>query len=200
MAIKNHLKEIEIDYSALCDSIGAKKFNKEVKLVVQLLANVDSIKQEKYVMLVDEYIETYDETKSNAIVRMLRGGFIQPLFNGYVQYSKLCSTKNIKDGESVLQELDDRYGEIIASKKRIPTSCKAALAAYEKKRFEDEVTAKLSGVGVTDTGGMKLGEELARLKEELEEAGTKDLSAYTIDTKKYFKKQSDLYGSLSLLE
>ena len=46
IAIEKHLEEIEIDHSALCDLIGGKEFNKEVKLVTRLLANVDSIKQE----------------------------------------------------------------------------------------------------------------------------------------------------------
>ena len=43
--------------------IGAKQFNIEVKLVAKLLINADSsIKQEKDIMLVDEYMEIYDET------------------------------------------------------------------------------------------------------------------------------------------
>ena len=79
--------------------------------------------------------------------------------------------------------------------------CKRALIADENRRFEGEVTEKLTELGVCQLGSIKLGSKLALLKENL--VGTEnepDWCMYDIDIAKYFKVQCTGYNALNVLQ
>ena len=151
-------------------------------------------------------VGSFDETKSNAGIQRESVGYVLPLFDGYVKYTTVCASKNLNEGgfadlEFTARNIRDVYTTIRASKVRMATGCQKALLADEKKRFEREVTEKLTELRICELGSLKLGSKVALLKENLVgTANASDWCMYGIDIAKYFKIQSTEYDALDVLK
>ena len=133
-----------------------------------------------------------------------------PLFNGYIQYTKLCDTKHLIEGSFVQQEFQargilDQYIKIRTDKKRMSTLCSEALKKHERQMFDTEVNEELRRLGAIFNEGSRIQIRVDELKDKLKEENnnaeetTIDLSVYDIDKKKYMKQRSNEYNALSLL-
>ena len=67
-----------------------------------MLASSGVIKKEKDERKVNELMSSFEERKTNARITKVQSGIILPLFNRYVQYSKLCSLKNISKEQGIV--------------------------------------------------------------------------------------------------
>ena len=129
------------------------------------------------------------------------------MFNGYVQYTKLCNKKNLNAGGIVQKEFEARgllpkFLSIIASKMRLGTQCTEALRMHETQRFNTELNGDLTELGIDFNESMPVTTKVNILKVTLksrENVEGRDLSVYDIDRKKYLKKESNDYSALSLL-
>ena len=157
-------------------------------------------------------IGSFEENKSNAKTNMIRSGYILPVFNEYIQYTKLINVRHLKKGGNCIKHefearnIVEKFNEIMKTKARQITRMIVVLKANEKVRFETELNSDLTKVGLEFTSTMKLGTKLSLLKEkiQLDETkgihGTVEWNAYEIDRVKFFKKQSDGYNALDLLQ
>ena len=203
--MERNLFKIETDINNIAKS--NPNFNADAKFVAETLASSNVIKKDSDKRKVDKLMASFDERKTNARMKKIRGGLVLPLFNGYVQYSKLCSRKNFNKKYGVItQEFEargmlDKLADIRKSGKRMVTQCVEAIGAHEKKRFETEVVRELTAHNAEFTPSMKVAAKLALLKQIIEENedDERDWSAYEVDIKKYFKKQSNAFTALSLL-
>ena len=79
---EQHLMQLEREYAKIQQQITFKEFREEENLICQKLKNADIIKREKDAQAKDTMIETFEETKTNFRVNLLRPGYVLPVFNG----------------------------------------------------------------------------------------------------------------------
>ena len=97
---------------------------------------------------------TYEEPKTNARTRTRSTGYVLPLFNGYIKYKNLCNKMQLDAGGLLIKhEFESRglledFNTIVQSKVRVITRCQEALAHHETMRFEKELDALLTELGV----------------------------------------------------
>ena len=137
--------------------------------------------------------------KTNAKIRFHQLGYVLPLFNGYILFSKLINTKHLKQGGARIKlKLEARgilnmFEPIVQSKQSAVTKLIKVLKDHEKLRFEKDLDDHLQLVGIEFTTQTKVGTKLAMLKDKINkgEEGVEpvlDWSLYEIDRSRYFKK------------
>ena len=201
------LFDLEKAYGRIANDKGPAVLKDEVEFVKMKLEGSDVIKKEKDEASVETMIDSFGTEKTNARITKFRGGFVLPLFNGYVQYTKLCNKKNLNAGGIVQKEFEARgllpkFLSIIASKMRLGTQCTEALRTHETQRFNTELNGDLTELGIDFNESMPVTTKVNILKVTLksrENVEGRDLSVYDIERKKYLKKESKEYSALSLL-
>ena len=148
-----NLFDLEKAYGRIVNDKGPAVLKDEVEFVKMKLEGSDVIKKEKDEASVETMIDSFGTEKTNARITKFRGGFVLPLFNGYVQYTKLCNKKNLNAGGIVQKEFEARgllpkFLSIIASKMRLGTQCTEALRTHETQRFNTELNGDLTELGI----------------------------------------------------
>ena len=91
---------------------------------------------------VEKMINTFEQIKTNSKIRQHQPGYILPLFNGYILYSKLVNTKHLRQrGARIKFEFDARgiinqFEPFVQSKVAVVTKLSKALKQNKKIRFE----------------------------------------------------------------
>ena len=148
--------------------------------------------------------------KTNAKIRFHQLGYVLPLFNGYILFSKLINTKHLKQGGARIKlKLEARgilnmFEPIVQSKQSAVTKLIKVLKDHEKLRFEKDLDDHLQLVGI-EFATKKVGAKLVMLKDKINkrEEGVEpvlDWSLNEIDRSRYFKKQSNSYDCLDVLK
>ena len=89
--------QLEREYAKIQQQKTFRDFREEEKLVCKKLKNADIIK-EKDIQAKDTMMETFEETKTNFRVNLVRPRYVLPVFNGYILYKKLICKKQLDLG------------------------------------------------------------------------------------------------------
>ena len=106
---QKHLYHLEDLYENIRQRKTSKVFESEVKFVSDNLKAADIIKKEKDSSTVETMINSFEDNKSNAKINAVRLGYVLPVFNGFIQYTKLINAKQLKNGgDFIKQEFEAR--------------------------------------------------------------------------------------------
>ena len=95
---EQHQMRLEREYTKIQQQITFEEFREEENLVCKKLNNADIIKREKDTQAKDTMMETFEETKTNFRVNLVRPRYVLPVFNGYILYKKLICKKQLDLG------------------------------------------------------------------------------------------------------
>ena len=147
--IQRHLGHLEREYKKIQNNITAEKLKTEKLFVSNNLQSSDVIKKDSDGISVEKMINTFEQIKTNSKIRQHRPGYVLPLFNGYILYSKLINTKHLRQGGAKIKFEFDARGiinqvePIVQSKVAVVTKLAKAMKQNEKIRFEKDLDEDL---------------------------------------------------------
>ena len=109
------------------NTASAEEFKTEVLFDSTNLQCAGLIKKESDDNSVEKMMSSFEETKTNARIGQHRSGYVLPLFNGCILYSKLINTKHLKKGgdriklEFEARDIIYKFDQIVQSKVSVVT-------------------------------------------------------------------------------
>jgi uncharacterized membrane protein YciS (DUF1049 family) len=193
------------EYKDACEYMLLNNFPLKAEIfdVSTLLVSTDNnIKIQMDKQKASTVVAATEDYNENARTKFL-GMEIPPLFNGYIEINKFCASKNIPSGIVEKEFISRSILPLYVQNRNKVNSLKTLLRVNEKQRFALEVDEALQLKNVPMVGNnFIMSAKLAALKQTLIDNNelTCDFLKFEVDTSKYFKKQSNEYNILAMLD